>query len=130
MGWHEAETDNTQEQKERGIIMAKKSNTTTAKGTTATTNNTTNTTTMNNKKEATTMENTVNTTAATVNTTAMSAQEFKQKSYDAYLAYVSFIEGQKSIADTVEALSPLMSAYCPFYGNARKRIAWPHLGLC
>ena len=92
--------------------MAKKStttnNTTTAKGTTATT---TNTTTMNNKKEATTMENTVNTTAATVNTTAMSAQEFKQKSYDAYLAYVSFIEGQKSIADTVEALSPLMSAY-------------------
>ena len=91
--------------------MAKKSTTTTAKGTTATTATTNNTTTMNNKKEATTMENTVNTTAATVNTTAMSAQEFKQKSYDAYLAYVSFIEGQKSIADTVEALSPLMSAY-------------------
>ena len=69
-----------------------------------TTVNTANTTTMNNKKEATTMEN-------TVNTTTMSAQEFKQKSYDAYLAYVAFIEGQKSISETVEALSPLMSAY-------------------
>ena len=33
------------------------------------------------------------------------------KSYDAYLAYVEFIEGKKSIIETVEALSPLMSAY-------------------
>ena len=41
----------------------------------------------------------------------MSAAEFKQKSYDAYLAYVAFIEGKKSILETVEALSPLMSAY-------------------
>ena len=91
--------------------MAKKSNTTTtAKGTTATTATTTNTTT-SNKKEDTTMKNTTTTSTANTNTSAMSAQEFKQKSYDAYLAYVSFIEGQKSIADTVEALSPLMSAY-------------------
>ena len=41
----------------------------------------------------------------------MTAAEFKQKSYDAYLAYVEFIEGKKSIIETVEALSPLMSAY-------------------
>lgn len=41
----------------------------------------------------------------------MTAQEFKQKSYDSYLAYVAFIEGEKSSAETVEALSPLMSAY-------------------
>ena len=88
--------------------MSKKNttNTTTMENTAVTTNTTTSI-----KKEDTTMKNT--TTTSTVNTTAttMSAQEFKQKSYDAYLAYVSFIEGQKSIADTVEALSPLMSAY-------------------
>lgn len=48
----------------------------------------------------------------TATTTAtMTAAEFKQKSYDAYLAYVEFIEGKKSIIETVEALSPLMSAY-------------------
>lgn len=41
----------------------------------------------------------------------MTAAEFKQKSYDAYLAYVEFIEGKKSIIETVEALSPLLSAY-------------------
>ena len=88
--------------------MSKKNttNTTTMENTAVTTNTTTSI-----KKEDTTMKNT--TTTSTVNTTAttMSAQEFKQNSYDAYLAYVSFIEGQKSIADTVEALSPLMSAY-------------------
>ena len=48
-------------------------------------------------------------TAAT--TATLTAAEFKQKSYDAYLAYVEFIEGKKSILETVEALSPLMSAY-------------------
>ena len=47
----------------------------------------------------------------TASTTTMTAAEFKQKSYDAYLAYVEFIEGKKSIIETVEALSPLMSAY-------------------
>lgn len=52
------------------------------------------------------------TTASTATTTTtMTAAEFKQKSYDAYLAYVEFIEGKKSILETVEALSPLMSAY-------------------
>ena len=47
----------------------------------------------------------------TATASTMTAAEFKQKSYDAYLAYVEFIEGKKSIIETVEALSPLMSAY-------------------
>ena len=51
------------------------------------------------------------TTASTITATTMTAAEFKRKSYDAYLAYVEFIEGKKSIIETVEALSPLMSAY-------------------
>ena len=51
------------------------------------------------------------TTASTTTASTMTAAEFKQKSYDAYLAYVEFIEGKKSIIETVEALSPLMSAY-------------------
>ena len=38
-------------------------------------------------------------------------EEFKQKSYDAYLVYVDFIEGKKSISETVDALSPLMAVY-------------------
>lgn len=47
----------------------------------------------------------------TATASTMTAAEFKQKSYDAYLAYVEFIEGKKSIIETVDALSPLMSAY-------------------
>lgn len=88
--------------------MSKKNtgNTTTMENTAVTTNTTT-----SNKKEDTTMKNTTTTSTANTNTSTMSAQEFKQKSYDAYLAYVAFIEGQKSISETVEALSPLMSAY-------------------
>ena len=75
--------------------------------------NTTNTTTTNNtttikKQEETAMKKTSTTTA---NTSPMTAAEFKQKSYDAYLAYVAFIEGKRNISETVEALSPLMSAY-------------------
>ena len=58
------------------------------------------------KKNITTASSTT-----TASTTTMTAAEFKQKSYDAYLAYVEFIEGKKSIIETVEALSPLMSAY-------------------
>ena len=73
-------------------------NTTTA---TMTTNNTTTI----KKQEESTMKK----TAAT--TSPMTAAEFKQKSYDAYLAYVAFIEGNQGISETVEALSPLMSAY-------------------
>lgn len=61
----------------------------------------------NTKQEGTTMKKTTNATTSTT----MTAVEFKQKSYDAYLVYVSFIEGKKSITETVEALSPLMSAY-------------------
>lgn len=74
--------------------------------------NATNTTTINNtttikKQEETAMKKTsTNTTTST-----MTAAEFKQKSYDAYLAYVAFIEGKQGISETVEALSPLMSAY-------------------
>ena len=48
---------------------------------------------------------------STNTTSTMTAAEFKQKSYDAYLAYVAFIEGKQNISETVEALSPLMSAY-------------------
>lgn len=53
------------------------------------------------------------TTNATTNTTTatMTAADFKQKSYDAYLAYVSFIEGKSTIQQTVEAMSELMSAF-------------------
>ena len=53
----------------------------------------------------------ITTASSTTTATTMTAAEFKQKSYDAYLAYVEFIEGKKSIIETVEALSPLMSAY-------------------
>ena len=47
----------------------------------------------------------------TATTSPMTAQEFKQASYDAYLSYVAFIEGKQDSTTTVEALSPLMSAY-------------------
>ena len=81
----------------------------TKKNTTTSTINTTTST--NEKKEGTTMTK-KNTTATTSTTTSpMTAQEFKQKSYDAYLSYVAFIEGKQTISETVEALSPLMSKY-------------------
>lgn len=81
----------------------------------ATTLPTTNTTTIEGEEKN--MKQTTNaTTSATMpinvtETPAMSAKEFKQASYDAYLAYVAFIEGAKSINDTVAAMSSLMSAY-------------------
>ncbi len=77
-----------------------------SKKTTAATTVTTNNTTAMSKKEETTMKKTTNAT-----TSPMTAADFKQKSYDAYLAYVAFIEGKKSAVDTVTALSPLMTAY-------------------
>ena len=66
-----------------------------------------------NQKEEKNMKNTAAKTAknAPATTAPMSAQEFKQKSYDAYLSYVAFIEGKKSIAETLSDLSPLMTAY-------------------
>ena len=68
-----------------------------------------------NQKEEKTMKNTttVAKTAKTAPATSahMTAQEFKQKSYDAYLSYVAFIEGKKSIDETLSDLSPLMTAY-------------------
>ena len=74
----------------------------------ATTNTTTST---NEKKEGITMSK-KNTTATTSTTTSpMTAQEFKQASYDAYLSYVAFIEGKQDSATTVAALSPLMTKY-------------------
>ena len=54
---------------------------------------------------------TTNTANVSVSATTMSAKEFKQSSYDAYIAYVGFIEGKASIDETVAALSPLMSEY-------------------
>ncbi|MBQ8962451.1 MAG: hypothetical protein IJ089_01455 [Clostridia bacterium] len=76
--------------------------------TTSTTPSTINTTTsVNEKKEGITMSK-KNTTATT---STMTASEFKQASYDAYLSYVAFIEGKQDSATTVEALSPLMSKY-------------------
>lgn len=66
-----------------------------------------------NQKEEKNMKNTAAKTAknAPATTAPMSAQEFKQKSYDAYLSYVAFIEGNKSIDETLSDLSPLMTAY-------------------
>lgn len=74
--------------------------------TTSTTVTTTNNTMTNNVKGEKSMKKNTVTTAS-----PMTAQEFKQQSYDAYLAYVAFIEGNKSITETVESLSPLMTAY-------------------
>ena len=80
------------------------------KNTTTSINATTNTTTSTNeKKEGITMSK-KNTTASTT-TSPMTAQEFKQASYDAYLSYVAFIEGKQDSATTVAALSPLMTKY-------------------
>jgi len=84
--------------------MSKKNTTTSINATTTTA--TTNTTT-SEKKEGITMSK-KNTTATT---SPMTAQEFKQASYDAYLSYVAFIEGKQDSATTVEALSPLMTKY-------------------
>ena len=81
--------------------MSKKNTTTSINATTNTTTNT------NEKKEGITMSK-KNTTATT---SPMTAQEFKQASYDAYLSYVAFIEGKQDSTTTVEALSPLMSKY-------------------
>ena len=66
-----------------------------------------------NQKEEKNMKTTAAKTAknAPATTAPMSAQEFKQKSYDAYLSYVAFIEGNKSIDETLSDLSPLMTAY-------------------
>ena len=81
--------------------MSKKNTTTSINATTNTTTNT------NEKKEGITMSK-KNTTATT---SPMTAQEFKQASYDAYLSYVAFIEGKQDSATTVAALSPLMTKY-------------------
>lgn len=66
-----------------------------------------------NQKEEKTMKNTTAKTTKTTPATSapMTAQEFKQKSYDAYLSYVAFIEGKKSIDETLSDLSPIMTSY-------------------
>ena len=68
-----------------------------------------------NQKEEKTMKNTTTAAKPAKNAPAtsapMTAQEFKQKSYDAYLSYVAFIEGNKTISETLADLSPLMTAY-------------------
>ena len=73
--------------------------------------NATNTTTTNNTTTIKKQEGTAMKKTTTANTATMTAAEFKQKSYDAYLAYVKFIEGKQGISETVEALSPLMSDF-------------------
>ena len=78
-----------------------------SKKNTTTTSTINTTTSVNEKKEGITMSK-KNTTATT---SPMTAQEFKQASYDAYLSYVAFIEGKQDSTTTVEALSPLMSKY-------------------
>ena len=83
--------------------MSKKNTTASINATTTATTNTT----TSEKKEGITMSK-KNTTATT---SPMTAQEFKQASYDAYLSYVAFIEGKQDSTTTVEALSPLMSKY-------------------
>ena len=82
-----------------------------SKKNTTTTSTINTTTSVNEKKEGITMSK-KNTTATTSTTASpMTASEFKQASYDAYLSYVAFIEGKQIISETVEALSPLMSKY-------------------
>lgn len=81
--------------------MSKKNATTSINATTNTTTST------NEKKEGITMSKKNTTTT----TSPMTAQEFKQASYDAYLSYVAFIESKQDSTTTVEALSPLMSKY-------------------
>lgn len=41
----------------------------------------------------------------------MSALEFRQASWNAYLFYMDYINGKKSVAETIEALAPLMALY-------------------
>lgn len=76
---------------------------------TATTNTTTNE--MNEGGITMSKNTTTSTTASTTTVKTMTAKEFKQASYDAYLSYVAFIEGKQDAATTVTALSPLMSTY-------------------
>lgn len=68
------------------------------------------------KKEGITMTNVTTNAEAMTSGTAegskgMTAKEFKQSSYDAYLAYVSLIEGKSTTTEAMDALSPLMTAY-------------------
>ena len=73
--------------------------------------NTTATTNTNNEKNEGGITMSKNTTASTTTAKTMTAKEFKQASYDAYLSYVAFIEGKQDSATTVAALSPLMTKY-------------------
>ena len=88
--------------------MSKKNRNNTATVNTVNTTATTNTTTNEKNEGGITMSK--NTTASTT-TKTMTAKEFKQASYDAYLSYVAFIEGKQDATTTVAALSPLMSTY-------------------
>lgn len=87
--------------------MSKKNRNNTA---TVNTVNATATTTNEKNEGGITMSKNTTATASTT-TKTMTAKEFKQASYDAYLSYVAFIEGKQDAATTVAALSPLMSTY-------------------
>lgn len=52
---------------------------------------------------------TMNTTTTT--TLPMKSDEFKRRSYTAYLRYVDFIEGNVGICDTVDEMAPLFHAF-------------------
>ena len=44
-------------------------------------------------------------------TTTTTAKKFREESYNAYLAYVNFIKGNKTSGETVSALAPLFAEY-------------------
>ena len=56
------------------------------------------------------MTTTTNTNTNT-NTMPMKSDEFKRRSYTAYLRYVDFIEGNVGICDTVDEMAPLFHVF-------------------
>lgn len=48
----------------------------------------------------------------TVNNVTLSNREFKRRSFDAYMSYVSLIEGKSTTSDTIEAMKP----FCADFG--------------
>lgn len=61
----------------------------------------------NEKKEEKTMINNITSSMPKTYT----AKEFKFASFNAYIAYVAFMEGKTTAAETVNTLCPIMSAY-------------------
>ena len=57
------------------------------------------------------MNTTTMNTTTTTTTLPMKSDEFKRRSYTAYLRYVDFIEGNVGICDTVDEMAPLFHAF-------------------